>query len=144
MNNEQDKQLLNKMHQNVEMATDGIDMVYDHIENSNMRELLSKHRKSYASLKGKIERIISERGFAPDDVPVMAKVSSTVVGTMKNLAGQGDRDYAKDIIKGATSGVTTLTGHVHSYKGGDEKIVALANEIIKCEEKNIEDIKAYL
>ena len=75
----------------------------------------------------------------------MAKVSTSVMSKMKNMMDREDSDYAEDMIKGTSMGVSKLIKHIHHYNGEkNSEALSLGNRLLKTEEANLEDIKQFL
>lgn len=145
MNNTEKEELLNYIRQNVEMGIDGIDMIKDHVKSSDMRTMLLSHRAEYSEFFSMADAMLRKSGGDAEDVPVMAKVSTTVMGTVKNLIDRTDSQYAEDMMKGTQMGITKLIKHMHEYQGDEnDEVMSLAKKVLKTEERNIEEIKKYL
>ena len=129
----------------IEMGIDGIDMVKDHVKSDDMRSMLMSQREEYSEFFSEADAMLRKSGGDTEDVPVMAKVSTTVMGTVKNLIDRTDSQYAEDMMKGTQMGITKLIKHIHEYSGDEkDEALSLANKVLKAEERNIEQIKKYL
>lgn len=138
-----DGKMLNYIRQNVQMGIDGIDKITDHIHDKQMRELILTQRQRYEDYFYKVDNLLKQHGVEPEDVPVMAKVSTAVMAGMKNLTDRDDKSIAEDMIKGTNMGIIKLTGYLNDFHG-DQKAASIANELLEYERKSIEDLKKYL
>ncbi len=138
-----DIELINLIRQNVEMGIDGISMVLSYAKDPQFKKALEEQRSDYRSFYQEADQILNDLRGKPKDVPVLAKISSEMMGTLKSMSAD-DSKIAEEMIRGTTTGLAKLTRHLNAYGDGDEKIVSLAKRLIKAEEKNAEVMKAYL
>ena len=137
--------LLNYIRQNTEMGVEGIDMIIDHVQGEEFKKTLSKQREDYCKYYSKADSILRKKNGDPEEISVMAKVSTTVMGKMKNMTEREDSDYAEDMMKGTSMGISKLIKHIHHYNGEkNSEALSLGNELLKTEEANLEDIKQFL
>lgn len=138
-----DGKMLNYIRQNVEMGIDGIDQISDHVHSREMNDLIMEQRQKYEDYFFKVDNMLRQNGVEPEDVPVMAKMSTTVMANMKNMTKRTDKSIAEDMIKGTNMGIIKLTGHLNDFHGSDE-VSSVATDLLEYERKSIEDLKKFL
>lgn len=138
-----DIKLLNLIRQNVEMGIDGIETVLPHAQSAEFKEALEKQQNEYRAFYREADELLNELRGIPEDIPVLAKISSEVMSNVKTRSGD-DSKIAEEMVRGTTTGVAKLIRHLNEYGDGDQKIVSLAKRLIKAEEANTEAMKAYL
>ncbi len=138
-----DGKMLNYIRQNVEMGIDGIDQISDHIHSREMSDLIMEQRQKYEDYFFKVDNMLRQNGVEAEDVPVMAKMSTTVMANMKNMTKRTDKSIAEDMIKGTNMGIIKLTGHLNDFHGSDE-VSSVATDLLEYERKSIEDLKKFL
>ena len=144
MNHVNKTELLNYVRQNAEAALNGIDMVEGSIKSSDLQTVIKQQKSEYHSLYAEADAMLRRENGTPENMPLMAKMSATVVGNLKKLTYKDDRDIANTMIEGTTMGITALTKHIHEYDGNDKETVGLCNRVIAFEENCIEELKPYL
>ena len=137
-------ELLNYIRQNAEAALNGINMVENEIENTDLKALIKQQENDYHSYYAKADALLRRENGTPENMPLVAKMSANVVGNLKKLTYKDDRDIAKSMIEGTSMGINTLTKHLHEYSDKATDAAKLAKDVITFEEDCIEDLKPYL
>ena len=138
-----DSKMLNYVRQNVEMGIDGIDMVKEHANDPKFRDLLLEQRGDYEKFFSECDKMLRSIEAEAEDLPVMAKMATDFMGTMKNLVDRPDSSIAEDMIKGTNMGIIKLNEHLNDFEG-DPKIKELTKRLLTVEQRNIDDLKKYL
>ncbi|MBQ8288234.1 MAG: hypothetical protein IJX76_05620 [Clostridia bacterium] len=136
--------LLNRMRQNLEMGIDGIKKVIPYAQNEGFKEALNRQLTEYQGLYRESDDLLAKHQGEPKDVPVMAKISTEVMSTMKAMAYKEDSKIAEDMVRGTATGIAKLIRHQGEYGGSDKEVNDLCTRIIQAEEKNSEEMKQYL
>lgn len=137
-------ELLNLMRQNLEMGIDGIQMVLPYAKNEGLKQALNRQLDEYRDYYDESDDLLSKHNGKPKDIPVMAKISSEVMGTVKAMTNHSDSKIAEDMVRGTTTGIAKLIRHQGEYRGGDREVNDLCTRLIETEEKNCEEMKQYL
>ncbi len=136
--------LLNYIRQNAEAALNGISMVEGSIKGQALKDVIESQKNDYHSYYAEADALLRRQNGTPENMPMMAKMSATVMGNLKKMTYKDDRDIAKSMIEGTSMGINTLTGHRHEYNGDKNDTTALCDRVIHFEEDCIEDLKPYL
>ncbi len=136
--------LINRMRQNLEMGIDGIKKVIPYAHNEGFKEALNRQLKEYQGLYRESDALLEKHQGDPKDVPVMAKISTEVMSTMKAMAYKEDSKIAEDMVRGTATGIAKLIRHQGEYGGSDQEVNDLCTRIIEAEERNSEEMKQYL
>lgn len=137
-------ELINLMRQNLEMGIDGIKKVIPYAQGEGFKEALQRQLEEYEGLNRESDALLAKHQGEPENIPVMAKISTEVVSTMKAMAYKDDSKIAEDMVRGSTTGIAKLMRHQSEYGTGDPEVCALCARIIAAEEKNTEEMKQYL
>jgi hypothetical protein len=136
--------LVNHMRQNLEMGIDGIQKVIPYAQSEGFKEALERQLAEYRSLYHESDALLDKHQGKPKDIPVMAKISTEVMSTMKAMAYKEDSKIAEDMVRGTSTGIAKLIRQQGDYCGGDKEINDLCTRIIAAEERNCEEMKQYL
>lgn len=136
--------LLGHVHQTTEMGQLGIDMVIQYAEDGPLYDALQQQKTEYASLYRTADTMLRERGEQPKPLSLMAKWSSEMSSTMKTMSDHSPSKIAEMMIQGNTRGMTKSLQMLDDYAGNDNKVKSLAEKLLKTEEANIEQMKAFL
>lgn len=137
-------ELLNYVRQNAEAALNGIEMVENSVKGKKLKTTIEAQRNEYTNLYAEADALLRRKNGTPEDMSTMSKVTAQVMGNMKKLTYQDDRDVADSMINGTVMGINKLTKHMHEYNGSDTEITSLANKVISFEEGCIEELKPFL
>ncbi len=138
-----DSKMLNYIRQNVEMGIDGIDMVKEHANDPKFRDLLIEQRGDYEKFFAECDKMLRSLDDEAEDLPVMAKMASEFMTTMKNLVERSDSSIAEDMMKGTNTGIIKLNEHLNDFEG-DPKIKEMTKRLLTVEERNIDALKKFL
>ena len=136
--------LINHMRQNLEMGIDGIQKVIPYAQSEGFKEALNRQLADYRELYRESDNLLIKHQGEPKDIPVMAKISSEVMSTMKAMAYKEDSKIAEDMVRGSSTGIAKLIRQQGDYCGGDKEVNDLCTRIIQTEEQNCEEMKQYL
>ncbi|MGN1013942.1 MAG: DUF2383 domain-containing protein [Butyricicoccus sp.] len=139
-----DTDLLNHIHQTTEMGQRGIDMVMDYAENPSLRDALQQQKAEYASMYRSADTMLRSRNVQPEKINTFAKLSSEISSSMKTMSDHSQSKIAEMMIQGNTKGMTKSIQCLNTYAGTDKEITSLAEKLLKTEEANIEQMKAFL
>lgn len=136
--------LINRMRQNLEMGIDGIKKVIPYAQNEGFKDALNRQLNEYQDLYRESDQLLAVFQGEPKDIPVMAKISTEVMSTMKAMAYKEDSKIAEDMVRGTATGIAKLIRHQGEYGGTNKAVNDLCTRIIQAEERNSEEMKQYL
>ena len=137
-------ELLNYIRQNTEAALNGINMIEKTVKGGDLKAVIQKQKKDYHGYYAEADALLRKENGEPENMPIIAKMSATVMGNLKKLTYQDDRDIADSMIEGTSMGINALTKHLHEYDGNSTEAKKLAETVITFEENCIEELKPYL
>lgn len=136
--------LINHMRQNLEMGIDGIQKVIPYAQSENFKEALNRQLAEYRKLYNESDNLLYKHQGEPKDIPVMAKLSTEVMSTMKAMAYKEDSKIAEDMVRGTSTGIAKLMRQQGDYCGHDKEVLDLCTRIVRTEEADCEEMKQYL
>ena len=139
-----DTELLNFIYQSTEMGRDGVQCVLAHAQEEPFRQALQQQMTEYEQLNDASAHMLQERGCGPEGVSPVAKASAQLMSAMKTMTDHTTSKIAEMMVQGNTMGMTKSVKHLHDYGQGDARVRDLATKLLKTEEANIEQMKAYL
>lgn len=137
-------ELANRVYENVRMASYAIDCIIEKIENKKLAELLREQNKYYLSMVEKIEKFASSMDFKLKDINPILKGMSYISIKTKTIMNNDSPKLAEMLIQGTTMGVTDTLKAMSEFKSRNEKLKAMAEDIVSHEEKFIESLKTFL
>ncbi|MDP4145797.1 MAG: hypothetical protein Q8936_15130 [Bacillota bacterium] len=137
-------ELLNYIHQNSQMGRIAVEQTYREVEDENFKQLLQSQINEYEKIYDKAEeKIQKEGGKAKENSPIR-KIQSYIMINLNTINDKSPSHIAQLIIRGATMGVIDITKRIKEYREVDEEILELANDLLKFEQRNIEELKKFL
>lgn len=74
----------------------------------------------------------------------MSKLMTFMDAKIKLTKDNSISNIAKMMIEGNNMGIIAITEKLNNYQGADKKIIKLAKDLLKIEERNLENLKKYL
>ena len=139
-----DYELLNRIHKNTQMGLETLQLLSMRAEDTTFRDTIRKQITEYRDLNRKAERLMRDSGFEVQSVSPMAKMSATVMTNVKTLMDTSTSHLAEIVIQGSNMGVTQITRAMHRSRPGDASVRALADQLLRAEEKNIKTLREFL
>ena len=139
-----DIDLLSHVYQTAEMGRDGIRSVLKYSRDAVLNKTLLRQEEEYRRLQDAAEELIRAHGMMPEGVGAMAKLSSEMMSTVKTMADPSATKIAEMMIQGSTMGVTKSLRTIRDCQGAEKGSVELAERLLKTEQANIEELKAFL
>ncbi len=140
---EQDTDLLQFVHKNAEMGVSTIPKVKELVEEQGMRDVLDRQLAEYVQIAGQAESAIRRRGGRHQNPGPVSEAMSDAMLRMKTANDRSPSHIAEMMIRGSTMGTVQMVRRIHGCEG-DKEAVALADRLLKTEENNIQQLKAFL
>ena len=138
---EKEVEFLKFLYQNAKMGIVGIDDIKSHIEDEDLKKLISRQRSEVAN---ECIIILNEMGKDEEDISGMSKIMSYMVVGMEMLKDDSSSNIAKLMIEGSNKGIIQINEKLNDYSNVNPKITKLAKKLLKTEQHNIDDLKIYL
>lgn len=141
-----DMTMLNFIRQNTQMGRQGIMDVLPKVENENssFTGALNRQMREYENIYAEADKMLGELGGQRENISAMSKISSQMMTTMKTMTDSSVSHIADMMIQGSSMGVTKIIQHQKDYDQSNPRITALADKLLKTEQKNIEELKKFL
>ena len=141
---EKEVEFLKFLYQNAKMGIVGIDDIKSHIEDEDLKKLISRQRSEYEEVANECIIILNEMGKDEEDISGMSKIMSYMVVGMEMLKDDSSSNIAKLMIEGSNKGIIQINEKLNDYSNVNPKITKLAKKLLKTEQHNIDDLKIYL
>lgn len=139
-----ENQLLNHIYQTAEMGREGIQSVLKYTDEPGLASALAGQLTEYEKLQNAAGSLLQARGEPPKGLGPMAKASSEVMSTVKAMADRSPANIAEMMIQGSTMGVTKSLRTIRDCDVRDVTVRRLADQLLKTEQANIEEMKRFL
>ena len=139
-----ENQLLNHIYQTAEMGREGIQSVLKYTDEPGLASALAGQLTEYEKLQNAAGSLLQARGEPPKGLGPMAKASSEVMSTVKAMADRSPANIAEMMVQGSTMGVTKSLRTIRDCDVKDVTVRRLADQLLKTEQANIEEMKRFL
>lgn len=136
--------LLKECDAGTKMAVTSIDEVLENVQNSDLKQLLTKSKEHHEKLGNEIHSLLSEYQSEEKDPSTMAKGMSWLKTNMKLSMDNTSSTVADLITDGCNMGIKSLYKYLNQYPAADKKTKDICEKLIKIEETLCEDLRGYL
>lgn len=136
--------LLKECDAGTKMGVTSIDEVLENVQNSELKELLSKSKEHHEKLGNEIHCLLLEYRSEEKEPSAMAKGMSWMKTNMKMAMDNSDATVADLITDGCHMGVKSLHRYLNQYPAADEKVKDLCEKLIEIEDELCRDLRKYL
>lgn len=142
--NMEEKQVILKLYQNVDMGIVGIESIEEKIQSRSLAKICLKQKEEYENIKKELLKFCKSYDVEDKELSPMAKISSEMMSNMKLMIDKTDSHIAKMMMEGTNKGLISLEEIKNNYHGKEKKLIDMIEKIIKIEQQNNEDLKIFL
>ncbi|MBQ0098279.1 MAG: hypothetical protein KBS62_05035 [Oscillospiraceae bacterium] len=139
-----DNELLAFISKNSLMGVIGINSVVPFAKSKGMKRELNNQRKEYGKIYRTASKAIRRNDGEQTRISPYARKMTDMLCSIKLKREHSDSKIAEMMIEGSAMGVTKIIKHKRNYSGKDKRITNLAEKLLKTEENNINNMKAFL
>ena len=137
-------ELLNYIHQNSEMGQNTIKQLIEIVEDNPFNEVLQSQFNEYKKIFDLSEQKIEEQNKKAKGVNTLSKISTYMMINLKTLTDKSSSHISDMLIQGSTMGIIDITKKIKEYNNAYKEILDLADNLLKLEQRNIEELKKFL
>lgn len=136
--------LLRECNAGIKMGISSLDDVMDNVQNSQLREVLSKSRDKHCRLGNETHEYLTKYHDEGKEPAPMAKAMAKVKSNFQAMSEHPDASIASMITDGCNMGIKSLYRYLNQYPAADKSVKNLANDIIKTEDELRQSLRPYL
>ena len=142
--NKTEVNVLDELHKGACMGMDAISFIMDKVEDKDFKATLEKQYNGYKDVASKIEKLYPEYSEKkPHETNAMNKAMTWFGIEMKTMADDTTSKLAELIMQGTNMGI--IEGRrLLNQKDTEEDVEKLAQEYVKMQEADVENLKNYL
>ncbi len=116
-----------------------------HGKDNKIKDILDDILKDYEHFYEKSKKLLNKNKIEEKEIGMMAKMGASMSMKKEVLSDNSDASIADMLIKGLTMGSLEMSKKIDQYeKKADSKILDLAKDVHKFQEKKIEELKKFL
>lgn len=139
-------EMLNDIYKGVTMGIDGIIALMPKVRDENFRSDITTQLNQYQAFANEAAKRLCDMGCSVPKTNYFSKATGEISAHFETIGDDSVSKLAEIMINGSTMGVINLCRRVSKAKNCPElaQNSALASDIVKFEEQNIERLKTYL
>lgn len=144
MANEDTINLLKECNAGVKMANKGFDEIFDRIKDLKMREQIEESKKKHTEIEQKTSKRLKEYGAEEKDPSKMAAAMSWMKINGKLAIEPTDSEIAVLMMDGCNMGIQSISRYFNKYPTADEEVKKMVDDIVKLEQKLMDELRFYI
>lgn len=137
-------ELLNFVYQNSEMGVNTIEQLLEIVEDENFKKRLESQVNEYREINKAARQALNENGYDEKGISTLDKIKTYLMVNMQTLNDKSTSHIAEMLVIGSNMGVINAIKNIRKYKNAEPGIVGLMERLLKFEENNIQELKAFL
>lgn len=109
-----------------------------------LKSALSSQLQEYDRIETQAHAITQQRGWKVQELNPAVRKTAQIVAHSRLAGKKKDAKIAAMMVNGNTRGFVKGIKNLHHYPQQDEKIAALAQELIDCEKLNVRQMERFL
>ena len=144
MGNADTIKLLKECDAGSKMAVSSIDDVLEHVENSDMLELLKETKKHHEKLGNDLHSMLNEYQADEKEPSAIAKGVSWMKTNVKMGMDHSDETIADLMVDGCDMGIKSLQRYLNQYPAAEKSAKDICNRLISIEDELRRKLYEYL
>lgn len=138
-------ELLEFVYQNARMGETALPLVIGMVSRPDLRTALSGQLMEYRAISGEAKAEMQRRGAKPKEPGGMKSAAAEAALRLNTLADQSSGHIAEMMIRGSAMGTVQMQKRINACRySAEPETLTLAERLLKTEENNIEQMKAFL
>ena len=137
-------ELLKECNAGVKMGVDSIAEVLDHVQSSNLKQLLNSSKEEHQKIGSEVHQVLNRYDESGKEPNPMAKSMSWLKTSTKLAVSPADETVADLITDGCNMGVKSLIRYRNRYPNASEAARSIAGQLIDSEQLLCKSMQPYL
>lgn len=140
-----DTELLNYIYQNSQMGCDTLEQIMETSDDTDFKTCLKKQQEGYQKFHSEARDQLQKQGATEKGLSFFEKARTSLMVNLQTMSDKSTPHLASMLIQGSSMGITESARKANEYTHeADSSIVHMMKELQQFEEKNIEELKAWL
>ncbi len=135
-----------KLYKNMKMGSESIHNLLDKVTDKSLHTRMTEQMNGYDTFAEKAKALLIDHGEEAKEESALTKFWASMGMKMNTLMDSSASHIAQMMIEGSTMGITDTQKIINEYEGKPEceDILAVARDIVKFEEENVQKMKKHL
>jgi hypothetical protein len=126
------------------MGVGTISRLIDMAEDVNFKTQLESQLNEYKEIHRAAQKALNENGYDEKGISALEKVKTYIMLNMQTLTDKTPSHISEMLMIGSNMGVINAVKNLKKYQGAEPGILSLMERLLKFEENNIQQLKAFL
>ncbi len=138
-------ELLNFVYQNSQMGVVTIKQITDIVEDEEFNKYLRSQLNEYEEIHKTAKEMLNKNGYDEKGINTLDKIKAYMMINMQTLTDKSPSHISEMLIIGSNMGVIDAVKNLKRYNNEAEAdITGLMERLLRFEENNIQQLKAFL
>jgi hypothetical protein len=137
-------ELLNFVYQNSQMGVHTLEQLIDIAENDNFKQHLQSQYREYQDIHRAAKEALNKNGYDEKGIGALDKIKTYLMINMQTLTDKSASHISEMLIIGSNMGIINAVKKLKRYKDAEPDIINLMERLLKFEENNVQQLKAFL
>ena len=139
-----DIEILREINQNSKMGMDSISTVIKKVGDHDFKNLLNAQHDEYQNIFDRTQELLVKHNSQIKDTPSMQKAMSWLGIEFNTASDSSNSKISELLIQGNDMGIIKGTKLLNTYSFMNKEIKNILSDLVRLQEKNIDDLKQYL
>lgn len=140
----QDMALLQFIYQNAEMGKETLPKLTKIVDNTDFRRVMESQLAEYQEISNRAEEKIKEANEEAKGIGTMEKMSAYTMLNLNTLLDKSASHIAEMLMQGSNMGIIDITKKRKECPEAAPDTLRLADQLLRTEQRNLEEVKAFL
>ncbi|MCK9480056.1 MAG: hypothetical protein M0R40_11255 [Firmicutes bacterium] len=137
-------ELLNYIYQNSQMGVITLKQLSDITESGELKTCLESQLSKYQEINNTARSLLNSHGYDEKGINAFEKIRTYLMINIQTLTDKTPSHIAEMLIIGSNMGVINAVKNLKKYPHAEDSIINLMDKLLKFEENNIQELKAFL
>lgn len=138
-------ELLDFIYKNARMGEETLPYLIGAVSRPDLRRALSGQLVEYCRLGDEAKAEMARRGTRPKEPGALKHAAATAMLHVNTLHDRSPRHIAEMMVRGNAMGTVQMAKRIHAYQfTAEPSALELAGRLLQTEERNIQQMKAFL
>jgi len=137
-------ELLNFIYQNSQMGVHTLEQLIDIVENEEFKRHLESQYREYQDIHRAAKEALNKNGYDEKGIGAFDKIKTYLMINMQTLTDRSASHISEMLIIGSNMGIINAIKNLKKYKDAEPDIKNLMERLLRFEENNIQQLKAFL
>jgi diphthamide biosynthesis methyltransferase len=137
-------ELLNYVYQNSQMGVHTLEQLIDITKDENFKRHLESQYREYQDIHRAAKEALNKNGYDEKEIGSFDKIKTYLMINMQTLTDRSPSHISEMLIIGSNMGIINAVKKLKKYKDAEPDIINLMERLLKFEENNVQQLKAFL